>query len=71
MARVELAADVLDDFDRLLEHMDRFKIPDPAERIGEIFRRSISWLIVRSSGDQSGAVSVLTIRSQREGVCKS
>lgn len=36
MARVELAAEVLDDFDRFLEHMARFKVTDAPARIGEI-----------------------------------
>jgi plasmid stabilization system protein ParE len=36
MSRVELAPDVLEDFDRFLAHMARFKIPDAPLRIHEI-----------------------------------
>lgn len=36
MARVELAPEVFDDFDRFFEHMARFAVADALERIGEI-----------------------------------
>jgi toxin ParE1/3/4 len=36
MARIELAPEVLDDFDRFIEHMARFEIADAPARIGEI-----------------------------------
>lgn len=36
MARVELAPEVLDDFDRFFDHMARFEIVDVPARIGEI-----------------------------------
>jgi toxin ParE1/3/4 len=36
MARVELAPEVLDDFDRFLDHMARFEVADAPARIGEI-----------------------------------
>lgn len=36
MARVEIAPEVLDDFDRFFEHMARFEVEDAAVRIGEI-----------------------------------
>lgn len=36
MARVELAPDVLADFERFLEHMARFEVADAAGRIGDI-----------------------------------
>jgi len=36
MARVELAPELLDDFDRLLDHMARFEIGDAPARINEI-----------------------------------
>jgi toxin ParE1/3/4 len=36
VARVELAPDVLDDFDRILEHLARFEVADAPARIGEI-----------------------------------
>jgi len=36
MARVELAPDVLDDFDRFFDHMARFEVEDAPARIGEI-----------------------------------
>jgi toxin ParE1/3/4 len=36
MAQVELAPEVLDDFDRFLGHMARFKVADAPARIAEI-----------------------------------
>ncbi len=36
MTRIELAVEVFDDFDRFFEHMTRFAIEDPADRIAEI-----------------------------------
>ena len=36
MARVELAAEVFSDFDRLLDHLARFEIDNPSARITEI-----------------------------------
>ena len=36
MARVELAPEVLDDFDRFFDHMARFEVADAPARIGEI-----------------------------------
>ena len=36
MARVELAPEVFDDFDRFLDHMARFEVEDTPARIGEI-----------------------------------
>ncbi|HWK46208.1 MAG TPA: type II toxin-antitoxin system RelE/ParE family toxin [Stellaceae bacterium] len=36
MARVELAPEVLDDFDRFLGHLTRFDVEDAPARIGEI-----------------------------------
>ena len=33
MARIQLAAGVLDDFDRFLEHLARFEVPDGPARI--------------------------------------
>jgi len=36
MARVELAPDVLEDFDRFLDHMTRFEVADAPARIGDI-----------------------------------
>lgn len=33
MARIQLAAGVLDDFDRFLDHLARFELPDGPERI--------------------------------------
>lgn len=36
MARVELSPEVLDDFDRFLDHSTQFDADDPSERIGEI-----------------------------------
>jgi toxin ParE1/3/4 len=36
MARIELAPEVFDDFDRFFDHMARFEISDAPQRIGEI-----------------------------------
>jgi plasmid stabilization system protein ParE len=36
VARVELAPEVFDDFDRFHAHMVRFEVVDPAERVQEI-----------------------------------
>jgi toxin ParE1/3/4 len=36
MARVELAQEVFDDFDRFFDHMARFEVEDAPARIGEI-----------------------------------
>jgi plasmid stabilization system protein ParE len=36
MARVELAPEVFDDFDRFFDHLTRFEAADVPERIGEI-----------------------------------
>ncbi len=36
MARIELAPEVLDDFDRFFEHLARFEVEDLPARIGEI-----------------------------------
>ncbi len=36
MARIELAPEVFDDFERFFEHMAEFEIGDAPERIGQI-----------------------------------
>ena len=36
MARIELAPEVFDDFDRFFDHMATFEVEDVPERIGEI-----------------------------------
>jgi plasmid stabilization system protein ParE len=36
MARVELAPEVFDDFDRFLDHMTRYEVEDAPARIGDI-----------------------------------
>ena len=36
MARVELAPEVADDFDRILDHLDRYRVEDKPSRIREI-----------------------------------
>ncbi len=36
MARVELAPDVFDDFDRFLDHISRFEVTDARAMVGEI-----------------------------------
>lgn len=38
MARIELAPEVLDDFDRFLDHLARFEAADAAERVATIVR---------------------------------
>lgn len=36
MARIELAPEVLDDFDRFFDHLAQFEVDDAPQRIGEI-----------------------------------
>jgi toxin ParE1/3/4 len=36
MARIELAPEVLDDFDRIIDHLTRFEVEDAPARISEI-----------------------------------
>lgn len=36
MTRVELAPEVADDFDRILDHLATFQVENPGQRIGEI-----------------------------------
>lgn len=36
MTRIELAPEVLHDFDRILDHLSRFDVPDAPARIAEI-----------------------------------
>ena len=36
MARIELAPEVLDDFDRFFDHLAQFEVKDAAQRIREI-----------------------------------
>ncbi len=36
MARVELAPEVFDDFDRFLDHLEQFEIEDAPQRIAEL-----------------------------------
>jgi len=38
MARIELAPEVLGDFDRFFDHMTQFGVGDAPERIGEIIQ---------------------------------
>lgn len=38
MARIELAPEVLDDFDRFLDHLAQFETQDAAQRITEIIQ---------------------------------
>ena len=38
MARIELAPEVFDDFDRFLEYWEQFGVQDASERIGELMR---------------------------------
>ncbi len=36
MARIELAADIAEDFDRILEHLATYQVDNATQRIGEI-----------------------------------
>ncbi|NWG30718.1 MAG: type II toxin-antitoxin system RelE/ParE family toxin [Rhodocyclaceae bacterium] len=36
MARIELAPEVADDFERILEHLARYEVRQPAQRLHEI-----------------------------------
>lgn len=36
MARIELAPEVLDDFDRFVDHLTQFEVADAPERVAEI-----------------------------------
>lgn len=36
MARIELAPEIADDFDRILDHLATYQVENPGERIGEI-----------------------------------
>jgi plasmid stabilization system protein ParE len=36
VSRIELAPEVVEDFDRILDHLDRFQAENPAARIHEI-----------------------------------
>lgn len=36
MSRIELAPELVEDFDRILEHLARYGVEDPASRIREI-----------------------------------
>jgi len=38
MPRIELAPEIIEDFDRILEHLNKFDAPDPSNRIAEIVR---------------------------------
>ena len=38
MARIELAPEIGDDFDRILEHLSRYEVTDASSRIEEIFQ---------------------------------
>ena len=38
MTRIELAPEVLDDFNRFLEHLARFEVADAQQRLGEIMQ---------------------------------
>lgn len=38
MAQIELVPEVLDDFDRILDHLERFDVEDMAARIEEIMQ---------------------------------
>ena len=36
MSRIELAPEVAEDFDRILDHLERYRVDNPAARIREI-----------------------------------
>lgn len=38
MARIEVASEIVDDFDRILEHLAQFDVPAAASRIDEILQ---------------------------------
>lgn len=38
MTRIELAPEVLDDFNRFIEHLARFEVADIPQRLGEIMQ---------------------------------
>jgi plasmid stabilization system protein ParE len=38
VARVEFASEVLDDFDRILEHLTRYEVADAQKRVAEIIQ---------------------------------
>jgi plasmid stabilization system protein ParE len=38
MTRIELAPEVLEDFDRFIEHMEKFDVADVASRLDEIIQ---------------------------------
>jgi len=38
MPRIELAPEIIEDFDRILEHLNKFDAPAPSTRIAEIVR---------------------------------
>ena len=38
MSRIELAPEIGEDFDRILDHMNTFDVPEPPTRIDEIVR---------------------------------
>lgn len=37
MARIELAPEIADDFERIIEHLEQHEVEDPGQRIREIF----------------------------------
>lgn len=36
MSRIELAPEIIEDLDRILDHLNKFDVPDPSARIEEI-----------------------------------
>ena len=38
MSRIELASDIVKDFDRILEHLNQYEVTDAASRIEEILQ---------------------------------
>lgn len=57
MTRIELAPEVLGDFDRIIDHLIQFEVPDAPERIAEVMGPSRSCRTARSSGGRSRAAS--------------
>ena len=37
MTRIELAPEIADDFDRILEHLHQYEVPDAGSRLQQIF----------------------------------
>ena len=61
MARIELAPEILDDFDRILDHLEEFGVEDASERISEILQAA------REAGDAAELVLLAATELSRSG----